>query len=145
MRNTITDEEFYRVLKLNAFQSSQDDPTYWEFSTDNFITSLCSDCALSDSQIEFLCHSAITAYHGFSDKLLKLLELKEKHIDILLGARFDTDREKVFLHCRWLSQNRIEIGLNDRCPEVRLAAYDHSCCTEAQKVAYHLKYGVDND
>lgn len=68
-------------------------------------------------------------------------QFEPHHIDILLSSEYFSDRAAVYRHIQKLSFDQIARGLNDESNTVRHVAYKHHCCTEAHKVAYHLKCG----
>lgn len=67
--------------------------------------------------------------------------LKPHHIDILLSSSVLYDVYSTFTNIDKLTPSQIEFGLSYEDRNVRLLALNHPCCTEAQKVKYHLGRG----
>lgn len=71
--------------------------------------------------------------------LLDYHALDLEHIEILLKeCVLAHDAHYVFIFFAYLEPRHIEIGLQHKEKIVREAAYNHSCCTDEQKVRYML-------
>lgn len=66
--------------------------------------------------------------------------LKPHHVDLLLNggvyAAYTT-----LMTVDNMTTEQIDFGLNHASPKVREAAYTHRCCTDSQRVKFHLKWG----
>lgn len=95
----------------------------------------------TDEELTELCHHVvIDAFECVSD-YVSHTKLKPHHIDIILTGKHEYDIEQVFRHCVNLTPEQIMFGLNHPDSFVRKYAAKNPCCTESQKVWYHLKYG----
>lgn len=97
------------------------------------------------AQLTALCKLAVRDNSHIIDVLISHHRLSESHIDILIDSKFTSDRYSVFdNHRQMLSPRQIGLGLNDEYQFIRHAASEHPCCTDAQRVAYRLKWGNDD-
>lgn len=138
MKQKTQDEVVQRLFNLHAkfiFLPTE--------NTAKLIISILSKTRLDDTQIAKYCamlefsHYEIYKPVGFLVKTNQ--KLTSNHVDILLQSyrhRFD-----VISMFEYLTPEQIDRCLHDISILVREAAYNHPCCTESQKVWYHLTYG----
>lgn len=104
--------------------------------------------ALCDDELTEICQKYIFDARGVDwDKIFRpptVLLLQSHHIDILLSSEYSTDRISTFRYIDDMTPEQIDKGIADTCLDVRFAAYNHNCCTEAQKVKYILMWGDDD-
>lgn len=132
----LTDEEFEAVMKSKLSGSGEILNSY-DFTHDQ-TTTLCVCCASSSMPSGYV----ITLVSG---EIMDAIPLTTEHIDILLHSDYEIDPYQVFLNGCLLEPHQIEFGLNHDTPNIRVEAYNHPCCTDEQKVKYHLKWGYDFD
>lgn len=99
---------------------------------------------MTDKELTEWCHSLIESDSIWPDKdttkfysttFYDLLE--PHHVDILLSGD-DYDVRTAFCYIENMTPEQIDFGLNHDDLSVRHHALNHSRCTEAQKVWYHL-------
>lgn len=95
----------------------------------------------TEQQLDWLCYFVMDNRYTYADVLLEHQPLTNEQIELLLqchsSARCILERNS-----DKLTTHHIEIGLKSQWPNVRDAAYNHPCCTEEQRVKYHLMSSI---
>lgn len=109
----------------------------------HLIDNIIRGADFTDEQLSIVCRFA--AHHGNSNIVKMSIFLTHHmfgshHLDILIGGSCDKPALEVFKTFCDLEPCNIDTGLKSRYKEVRDAAYNHPCCTEEQKVWYHLTH-----
>lgn len=100
---------------------------------------------LNSHQIYTLCQLGIR--YGVCSQILYgdcKLPISAEHVDFFMNSGYHYAMEIMFSGPYPVTQEHISIGLNSEEYAVRIEAYHHENCTEAQKVAYLLKWGQDD-
>lgn len=95
---------------------------------------------LTDAQILKLCVLSVDS-ENVANLCESTIPLSEHHINYLLENSKPVSIPHIFLLIGSLTPKQIMLGLNSDAYNVRIAAYQHKCCTDEQKVFYHLKWG----
>lgn len=112
-----------------------------EYIDEETAVSLFDIQKLTDAQLTVLCEHVKHIPSGFVITLVTHERISKSHIDIILERGFASDRELVYVRYANITPEQLDVGLNDKFVEVQHKAYNHPKCTEAQKVAYLLKWG----
>lgn len=125
MKLTMTDKEFDDML--------EDDSA-------NTIV-FCGLYSFTPDQITKLCKLSLLDKVGPAS-LLKM-ELSKEQIDILLTTNNEYTLHQMFVcGVKMMTPDQINVGLSHKMQCIRSAAYEHPSCTDEQKIAYHLKWGM---
>lgn len=129
----MTDEEFEEMLRRfkmsDGVQKVTPDLTSYKFTPEQ-ITRLC---VISTSDFPDL--------YLDEEQILQYLMVSPTDIDLFIGSSHFWDRLCVLMYCPSLLPYQMDKLLTDSSIDVRADAVSHPCCTDEQKVAYHLKYG----
>lgn len=98
---------------------------------------------MTPQQIGVMLNLAIE--YGEASSAIDNFPLSNEHADLILDTNYTYGKQMIFEKFNTLTPEQISRGLGDDDFTVRRAAYRHECCTEAQKVWYHLKWGATND
>lgn len=93
------------------------------------------------SQLTTLCENIRQIRGSFVNVLVTRPELTPEHIDLFIRYGGEFDLEKLLVNCQTLTSEHIDACMNDHTHLIRVLAYAHPMCTDAMKVAYHLKWG----
>lgn len=125
MKPKISDTEFAEILDTPINVSSVSFAVGYDL-TDDQTMKLCQ-YAVDQSIVNSLGNAGIV--------------LSPHHIDYLLANASPVSTPFIFRHYT-LTPSQVQIGLDSDYILIRVAAANNKGCSESQKVAYHLKWGV---
>lgn len=96
---------------------------------------------ISDTHMDWIINTAVVIPHLFIKMMANRPELTDSHVDTILSQGFWERAVDIFELRHTLTPRQIRFGLRHVYPIVYEAAYNHPCCTEEQKVWYHLTKG----
>lgn len=127
-RQLISDYEFDALINRIKYDS----PLYYE----DFVKR-----QLTPEQVTKVCSVVIDVRNRLTANILTAHPIPHSGVEILLNSPRDGDRMFLLGRSPHLSEEHIIRLLSDASSYVREAAYRHPCCSDAMKVAYHLKWG----
>lgn len=140
MKRDITDDELQSILEQLRVARSGDYYSSVVFKSFSFLETV----NLTHDQLSSLCVSGLVP----AKYLFEYFDISSDHIDLILTqfANSASWVSSVFTFAKSLNKEQIDFGLKyDKShyssQNVRLAAYNHPCCTESQKVRYNLSKG----
>lgn len=135
--NTMSDEEF--ALFLTKFSDGR--IAYTE------IVGVLSDHIFTEEQITQFCYAMVAPDSLFvggkyvMQKLLETQKVMQHHSDIFVSSVIPLNVVLWMATCKTLTSDQIDFLLGHGMPHISNAAYNHPCCTDANRVKITLKKG----
>lgn len=100
---------------------------------------LFGEKTFTDEQMWAILNGFMSTPLDFTQVFLARPEIKPEHIDKIMEIGCSPDIDLIYSMCETLTPSQIEFGLARSAFAV--AAYNHPCCTEEQKVRHNLMGG----
>lgn len=110
-------------------------------NTNKWSHSIIEGKTFTESQMDLIVSSNAALSAKFIRQMADRPELTDRHVDTILSHGLWMLALAIFDLRYSLTPSQIEFGLRHEYPIIYEAAYKHPCCTEEQRVWYHLTKG----
>lgn len=113
----------------------------WNDSLAEYIADRIKKQKFTYSQLATLCENVDSIRGSFVNALVTRPELDSDHIDLFIRHGGDFDLNRLLVHCQKLTPAHLTACVDTGRYIDMVLVFQHPLCTDAMKVAYHLKLG----